>query len=539
MGKSLKIALAQRNFLVGDIEGNAAIICADIDAAAILGADLVLFPELALTGYPPEDLLQRPDLMARCQQQLARIAAHNPAIGVVLGHPHLEQDTLYNSASVFHHGQRLALAHKQQLPNYRVFDEQRYFSAGEHSCVVEFAGYRLGLLICEDIWHPEPIAQLHQQGAEILLSLNASPFDMTKLDERLSVLEACSAESELPVVYVNLLGGQDELIFDGHSLVVDSHGRVTHELPQFKPALALVEFHGVEPQPLPRPILPSVDAQVYQALVLAVRDYITKNKFNGAVLGLSGGIDSALTLAIAVDAIGADKVQAVMMPFTYTSDMSQTDAQTQASAMGVAFDNVSIEPMFRAFEQQLTPLFAGAAKDTTEENLQARIRGVLLMALSNKSGKILLTTGNKSELAVGYCTLYGDMCGGFAVIKDLPKQWVYRLSRYRNSLSAVIPERVIDRPPSAELAPDQVDQDSLPAYDILDDMLERYVEWDQSVAEIVAAGHIEADVRRVIRLVDINEYKRRQGAVGPRVTPRAFGKDRRYPITSGFGKSNW
>ncbi|WP_298442549.1 NAD+ synthase [uncultured Ferrimonas sp.] len=539
MSKSLNIALAQRNYVVGDIEANAAAICKDIDAAVQQGADLVLFPELALTGYPPEDLLLRPDLYQRCVEQLALIQHHNPAVGVIVGHPHRQDGELYNSASLFHNGQTLALTHKQKLPNYRVFDEQRYFACGSSSCVVEFAGHRLGLLICEDIWHPEPVAQLRQQGAEILLSLNASPFDMTKLDERLNVLEACSAEAQVPVVYLNLLGGQDELIFDGHSMVVDSRGRITHELPQFESTLAVVNFVDGEPQAGERTAPPSTEAQIYNALVLSVRDYINKNRFSGAVLGLSGGIDSALTLAIAADAIGPEKVQAVMMPFKYTSDISQTDAAAQAQAMGVSYDSVSIEPMFDAFMGQLAPMFAGTKPDTTEENLQARTRGVLLMALSNKTGKILLTTGNKSELAVGYCTLYGDMCGGFAVIKDLPKQLVYSLSRYRNSLSAVIPERVITRPPSAELAPDQVDQDSLPPYDVLDDMLERYVEQDQSVADIVAAGHIEADVRRVIRLVDLNEYKRRQAAVGPRVTPRAFGKDRRYPITSGFGKRNW
>lgn len=539
MSRSLNLALAQRNYVVGDIEGNAAAILKDIDQAAQSGADLVMFPELALTGYPPEDLLLRPDLMQRCSEQLAIIEHHNPDIGVLLGHPHQQDGQLFNSASLFYQGERLALTHKQKLPNYRVFDEQRYFASGDNTAVVEFKGHKLGLLICEDIWHPEPVAQLNEQGAEILLSINASPFNMVKLDERLTVLEACSAEAQLPVVYLNLLGGQDELIFDGHSMVVDKQGHITHELPQFESQLALVEFVDGEPSAGTRAELPCQDAQVYNALVLAVRDYVNKNRFNGAVLGLSGGIDSALTLAIAADAIGADKVQAVMMPYAYTSDISRNDAAEQAEAMGVHYDSVSIEPMFDSFMGQLAPMFEGTARDTTEENLQARIRGVLLMALSNKSGKILLTTGNKSELAVGYCTLYGDMCGGFAVIKDLPKQLVYRLARYRNTISQVIPERVITRPPSAELAPDQIDQDSLPPYDLLDDMLERYVERDQSVADIVAAGHNEDDVRRVIRLVDLNEYKRRQAAVGPRVTPRAFGKDRRYPITSGFGKRNW
>ncbi|SHH79540.1 NAD+ synthase [Ferrimonas marina] len=540
MSKQLTVALAQRNFVVGAIEANGEAICQDIDRAREQGADLILFSELAITGYPPEDLLLRPDLMSRVEVALSQVEAAAQGIAVLVGHPHRDTDgELYNSASLFVEGQRQALAHKQKLPNYRVFDEERYFHTGDQTCVVEFKGHRLALLICEDIWHPEPIQSAQEQGAEILLSINASPFDMTKLDERLNVLEACSAESGAPVVYLNQVGGQDELVFDGHSMVVDAQGRITQELAQFESELALVQFVDGQPQPGQRLPLPSVEAQVYDALVLAVRDYIGKNGFPGAVLGLSGGIDSALTLAIAADAIGADKVKAVMMPYRYTSSMSLEDAEAEAKALGVEYEVVPIEPMFDGFMQTLTPLFAGAQKDTTEENLQARIRGVLLMALSNKSGRILLTTGNKSELAVGYCTLYGDMCGGFAVIKDLPKQLVYALSRFRNTRSAVIPERVITRPPSAELAPDQVDQDSLPPYDVLDDILERYVEQDQGLAEIVAAGHQEADVRRVIRLTDINEYKRRQAAVGPRVTPRAFGKDRRYPITSGFGKQNW
>ncbi|GAA5194020.1 NAD+ synthase [Ferrimonas gelatinilytica] len=538
MSKQFTLALAQRNFVVGAIEGNGETICQDIERARQAGADLVLFSELAVTGYPPEDLLLRSDLMTRVDAVLAEIQAASTDIAVVVGHPvQDESGALYNAASVFENGERLALARKQKLPNYRVFDEERYFEEGEETCMVTVRGHKLAILICEDIWHTEPVQQA--QGAEILLTLNASPFDMTKLDERLNVLEACSAESDAAVVYLNQVGGQDELVFDGHSMVVDAAGRVTQELPQFEESFALVHFVDGQPQPAKRAALPSVEAQVYNALVMSVRDYITKNGFPGAVLGLSGGIDSALTLAIAADAIGADKVRAVMMPYRYTSSMSLEDAEAEARALGVEYDVAPIEPMFDGFLSALSPMFEGKPRDTTEENLQARIRGVFLMALSNKSGRLLLTTGNKSEMAVGYCTLYGDMCGGFAVIKDLPKQWVYRLSVYRNSVSPVIPERVITRPPSAELAPDQVDQDSLPPYDVLDDILERYVERDESVAQMVAAGHQEADVRRVVRLTDINEYKRRQAAVGPRVTPRAFGKDRRYPITSGFGRTNW
>ncbi|MBY6188051.1 NAD+ synthase [Marinobacter hydrocarbonoclasticus] len=539
MSKQLVVALAQVNLTVGAIEENAQKCLEWAAQAEQQGADLVLFPELALTGYPPEDLLLRPDCLARVDEALAQLKAYAGDIALLVGHPALTEQGLMNRATLIHKGETLGCVDKQRLPNYRVFDEERYFEPADHSAVIPFKGHQLGVLICEDIWHPEPVKRLAEQGADLLLTLNASPFDVSKLDERLDVLEACTAESGLAVVYLNQVCGQDELIFDGHSLVMDAEGHLCHELPQFEQALQLVRFVDGQPDRGERHPLPSKEAQVYNALVLAVRDYVGKNGFNGAVLGLSGGIDSALTLAIAADALGADKVQAVMMPFKYTSSMSIEDAKAQADALGVTYDVVSIEPMFDAFMGQLAPMFEGTSKDTTEENLQARARGVLLMALSNKSGKILLTTGNKSEMAVGYCTLYGDMCGGFAVIKDLPKMLVYRLSVYRNTLSAVIPERVITRPPSAELAPDQVDQDSLPPYDVLDDILERYVERDQSLEEIVAAGHREADVRRVIRLTDINEYKRRQAAVGPRITPRAFGKDRRYPITSGFGKRNW
>ncbi|MBY5993426.1 NAD+ synthase [Ferrimonas balearica] len=539
MSKQLVVALAQLNLTVGAIEENTDKILAWTAKAEAQGADLVLFPELALTGYPPEDLLLRPDCLARVDAALARLKAYPGEAAMLVGHPADSEPGLRNRASLIHQGQCLGHVDKQRLPNYRVFDEDRYFEPADHSAVIPFKGHQLGVLICEDIWHPGPVRQVTEQGADLLLTLNASPFDMAKLDERLDVLEACTAESGLSVIYLNQICGQDELIFDGHSLVMDAAGHICHELPQFEEALQLVRFTDGQPDEGARHPLPEQDAQVYNALVLAVRDYVGKNGFKGAVLGLSGGIDSALTLAVAADALGAEKVQAVMMPFKYTSSMSLEDAKGQADALEVDYEVVSIEPMFDAFMGQLAPLFEGTEKDTTEENLQARARGVLLMALSNKSGKILLTTGNKSEMAVGYCTLYGDMCGGFAVIKDLPKLLVYRLARYRNTLSPVIPERVITRPPSAELAPDQVDQDSLPPYDVLDDILERYVERDQGLDEIVAAGHNEQDVRRVIRLTDINEYKRRQAAVGPRITPRAFGKDRRYPITSGFGKRNW
>ncbi len=456
-----------------------------------------------------------------------------------MGHPWREDGRLYNAASFYFQGQLLGRYYKQRLPNYRVFDEQRYFTAGEQACVVDFKGHRLGLLICEDLWFSEPAQAAKAGGAELLLSINASPYHMYKVLERQAVMQARCRETALPLVYLNQVCGQDELVFDGQSKVFDAEGRVVQRLEAFEEVLAPVRFLDGVPQPGPvcAPLEPV--AEVYQALVLAVHDYITKNGFAGAVLGLSGGIDSALTLAIAVDALGADRVQAVMMPFRYTAQMSVEDAREEAELLGVEFDILSIEPMFEAFMGQLAPLFEGTTRDTTEENLQARCRGVVLMALSNKRRRLVLTTGNKSEMAVGYATLYGDMAGGFDVLKDVPKTLVYKLSSYRNTLGYVIPQRVIDRPPSAELAPDQVDQDSLPPYDDLDAILELYVERDASVADIVAAGYDEAVVRKVIRLVDINEYKRRQAAVGPRVTVRNFGKDRRYPITSGFGKQNW
>lgn len=541
---TLTIALAQLNMLVGDIEGNAQKIITTTHSQAQSGAELVVFPELALTGYPPEDLLLRPDLMLRVNAQLALIAQASHEAAVLVGHPWLDDGKLYNALSVYANGQLLIRYYKQKLPNYGVFDELRYFSAGDKTALLEFNGVRLGLLICEDLWFDAPVDALHAAGADMILSINASPYDQEKPLVRQRLLEGHCRRTDLPLVYLNQIGGQDELVFDGCSKVFNAQGEMTHRLAAFAEQVEQVQLHkqngAVTIAPMAQPaVVQSLLAQTYQALVLAVRDYVTKNGFQGAVLGLSGGIDSALTLAIAVDALGADKVQAVMMPFRYTADISVADAKEEAEILGVEFDIVSIEPMFDAFMQQLAPMFAGTERDTTEENLQARCRGVMLMALSNKRRRLVLTTGNKSEMAVGYATLYGDMAGGFDVLKDVPKTLVFQLSEYRNTLSYVIPQRVIDRPPSAELAPDQVDQDSLPAYDILDAILHAYVEQDKSVAELVAMGFEEEVVRKVIRLVDINEYKRRQAAVGPRITHRNFGKDRRYPITSGFGRANW
>lgn len=540
MPSHLTLALAQLNPTVGAIEANTQLMLAAAADATEQGAELVLFPELAVTGYPPEDLLYRDDLHRRVASALNELAAASQNIALVVGHPWRDEDgKLYNAASFFYQGELKGRYFKQLLPNYGVFDEKRYFTAGTEPCVIEFKGHRLGLLICEDVWEPAPMAGLKAAGADLVLSLNASPYHRGKAWIRKDLLAQRSRDNGLPLVYLNLVGGQDELVFDGRSKVFNAEGELTQSLSAFADELALVHFE--QGAPVPGTIQPVLEplAEVYQALVLATRDYVNKNGFNGAVLGLSGGIDSALTLAIAVDALGKDKVQAVMMPFRYTASISVEDAREEAERLGVEFDIVSIEPMFDAFMGQLAPLFAGTERDTTEENLQARSRGVLLMAISNKRRRLVLTTGNKSEVAVGYCTLYGDMVGGFAPIKDVPKTLVFELSRYRNTLGYVIPQRVIDRPPSAELAPDQLDQDSLPPYDVLDAILEGYVEQDKSLEDLLAAGFDEADVRRVIKLVDINEYKRRQSAVGPRITARNFGKDRRYPITSGFGKTNW
>ncbi|AGS60453.1 NAD+ synthase [Proteus mirabilis] len=538
MSRKLKLALAQLNWVVGDIEGNCERMLATVKAQE--DADLVLFSELALCGYSPEDLLFRPDFQQRCEEQLVRLEQASKKTAIVVGHPWWQNGTIYNALSFFYQGELQARYFKQQLPNYGVFDEKRYFQQGNERCVVPFKGYHLGLLICEDIWINEPIDALKQAGADLVLSINASPYSREKPHIRTQLIKEHCQRTHLPVVYLNQIGGQDELVFDGCSKVFDERGTITHRLAAFDEQVAVVEFDELTIVPM-QDAAPELSplAQVYQALVLATRDYVTKNGFKGAILGLSGGIDSGLTVAIAVDALGKESVQAVMMPFRYTSEMSIHDAKEQADLLGVEFDTVSIEPMFDAFMDQLSPMFKGSAVDTTEENLQARCRAVILMAMSNKRRRLVLTTSNKSESAVGYSTLYGDMAGGFDVLKDVPKTLVFELAKYRNTLSPAIPQRVIDRPPSAELAPGQTDQDNLPPYDILDALLEGYVEQDKSVSDLVAAGFDEAIVRKVVKLVEINEYKRRQAPVGPRITSRNFGKDRRYPITSGFGRHNW
>ncbi|MCL0004055.1 NAD+ synthase [Providencia rettgeri] len=539
MSRKLNISLAQLNWLVGDIEGNCDRMLQVVSEQAP-NTDIVMFSELSLTGYPPEDLIFRADFEDRCLVQLDRLQKASQETAIIVGHPWYEGDDIYNALSFFYQGKLHARYFKQELPNYGVFDEPRYFTADEKSCVVEFKGYQLGLLICEDIWYDEPVDAVKGAGAEILLTINASPYDIHKEHIRTDLLVEHCKRTHMPIVYLNQVGGQDELVFDGGSKVIANKGKQIFKLAEFKEQVITVQFDElalvsegsvfIENDPV---------AQVYQALVMSTRDYINKNGFNGAILGLSGGIDSGLTVAIAVDAIGKEHVQAVMMPFRYTSEMSIHDAKEQADLLGVEFDIVSIEPMFDAFMAQLTPMFEGTAVDTTEENLQARCRAVILMAMSNKRRRLVLTTSNKSESAVGYSTLYGDMAGGFDVLKDVPKTLVFELAKYRNTLSPAIPQRVIDRPPSAELAPGQLDQDSLPPYDVLDALLEGYVEKDLSVNDLIKLGFNKDVVRKVVRLVDINEYKRRQAPVGPRITMRNFGKDRRYPITSGFGRKNW
>lgn len=531
---SLKIAIAQINFLVGNIAANVQHIINTAHAAREMGADIVLFPELTVTGYPAEDLLLRKDFIAAANNAIYTLAEQVKDIAIVVGFPEYDGEHLYNSAVVLHQGVTLATYRKQALPNYGVFDEQRYFAEGTQPCVFEFNGTFIGLTICEDVWQGGIITATKQAGAELLLTLNASPFNAGKIDQREAVICAQIKAAQIPLVYVNQIGGQDELIFDGASFVADTDGEIVFRAAEFEEQLSVIEFH--DGLPVPSHCAPQYQetAGVYQALVLGIKDYVRKNGFSGAILGLSGGIDSALVLALAVDALGADKVEAVLMPSRYTQDMSNEDAVLQADAMGVHYHIVPIEPAVNAFTGMLADIFAGTKKDTTEENIQARCRGVILMAMSNKQGRLLLTTGNKSEMSVGYATLYGDMAGGFAPIKDVPKLLVYALANYRNTISAVIPERVITRPPSAELAPDQVDADSLPPYEILDPILERYVEQDQSAEDIIAAGFKREDVARAISLVDRNEYKRRQSPPCIRITSRAFGRDRRYPITSGY-----
>ncbi|GGJ00139.1 NAD+ synthase [Halopseudomonas pertucinogena] len=540
MTASVRIVLAQLNLQVGDIRGNLQrLIDAANHARDDQQADVILFPELALCGYPPEDLLLRSNMQQRIEQALNELAERVPDIHVVVGYPWQQDGRSFNRAAVLAGGRIVVTYDKQKLPNYKVFDEKRYFAEGSEPCVVDIKGVPVALSICEDIWHPEPMRTAREAGARLMLCINASPFHMGKQIEREDTLRARCAEGGMPILYVNQVGGQDELVFDGGSLAMAANGDVALRAPAFAEGLhvvdATLEGQSVTLQQGHLEPLPELEASIYEALVVGVRDYVTKNGFKSVLLGLSGGLDSSLTMAVAVDALGADRVEAVMMPYHYTSEISIHDAAEQATNQGVTYRVLPIAPMVQAFMDTLAPVFAGTAADTTEENLQARCRAVLLMALSNKSGALVLTTSNKSEVAVGYSTLYGDMAGGFDVLKDVPKTMAYRLAEYRNTLGPVIPQRVIDRPPSAELAPGQKDEDSLPPYPVLDEMLRLYIEHDQSAREIIDAGFDEALVTRVLGMVDRNEYKRRQAPIGPRVTQRGFGRDRRMPITAKWG----
>ncbi|MGA9852133.1 MAG: NAD+ synthase [Gammaproteobacteria bacterium] len=539
MNPTFRIVMAQLNLLVGDVPGNVGkIMAAALRSRDEFQAQLVVFPELTLTSYPPEDLLFHSGLRREVEQGVQRLVRDLHGIDVLVGYPLYEDGRIYNVASVIGGGAVRATYRKQELPNYSVFDEKRYFTAGKGAVLVDIAGASLGLNVCEDIWHAGPPGRAVKAGARLLLIPNASPFELGKQAQRVQELRRRATDAGVPLVYVNLVGGQDELVFDGGSLVVNADGHVAVRAPSFEEGLYPVDFsmNGNRIEAVPGEVHTdrSEEESVYRAIVMGVRDYATKNKFKRVVVGLSGGIDSALTLAIAVDALGQRNVSAVMMPSRYTSKLSVEEAARQAKTLGVEYQSISIEPAFEAFLQSLATALNEGITGVTEQNIQARCRGVLLMALSNRSGRLLLTTGNKSELAVGYATLYGDMAGGFAPLKDVTKTLVYRLARHRNTLSPAIPEAVIERAPSAELAPGQKDSDSLPPYEILDPILTAYVEDDKTVAEIVALGYDEIIVKHVAKMVQNAEYKRRQSPPGVRVSRRSFGRDRRYPITSGY-----
>lgn len=534
---NLKIVINQLNFLVGDIEGNSEIIVNSIrHAKSKLKADCIVFTELAMIGYPPEDLLDRSNVLMRIKLALAKIKDEAADVCVILGLPWIENDKQYNAAIVIQNAKITAKYYKMALPNYSVFDEKRYFHEGSKPCVININGASVGVTICEDVWDAEPMRLTKAAGAEVVININASPYHVGKQTQRELQVAARGKENNLPIIYVNQVGGQDELVFDGGSFAMDREQNILFRAPSCEQSMHLIEYNAktkdLSTGELMNPIQNDIPA-TYDVLVYGLKEYVDKNGFAGGIIGLSGGIDSALVLALAVDALGAERVHAVMMPSQYTSDMSLEDAKQLAANFKVKYSVCEIDSLVNAFNVSLKPLFDGSGKDTTEENIQARIRGVLLMALSNKFGKMVISTGNKSEMAVGYATLYGDMAGGFAPLKDAPKTLVYELTRYRNSLEHLIPTRIIDRPPSAELAPDQKDEDSLPPYDELDSILEMFIELDKSRDEIISQGFNEETVSRIIKMVFQNEYKRRQAPPGIKITKRAFGKDRRYPITSG------
>ena len=544
MSSEINIGLAQINVVVGGIEHNVDRIIEFAEKAREQQCDLLVCAELVLTAYPPEDLLLRPGFNSRVEQQLQRLCESVTGIDLIVGYPKKTEQGLFNMGALISNGKVTQEYAKMDLPNYSVFDEKRYFIAGNDYCVFDYKGIKLGLTVCEDIWHHGPVEGAVERGAEVIININGSPYHSKKIEERNTVVCEKAKALNTPVVYVNQVGGQDELVFDGASFACDANGELVHQMTSFEEALSSVSIvkdqsnisiKGTEMVAEQQPL-----ESIYNALVLGVGDYVRKNGFKKVVIGLSGGIDSALTTTIAVDALGPENVDVIMMPFRYTSDISKHDAHEEAEALGINYHVVSIEPMYDAFVKQLSPIFGDRPQDTTEENIQARCRGLSLMAFSNKTGAMVLTTGNKSEMSVGYATLYGDMVGGYNAIKDVPKILVYELAKYRNTISQVIPERVITREPSAELRPDQIDSDSLPPYEILDPILELYVEQDCPPAEIVAKGYAKEHVSQVIRMVDRNEYKRQQAAPGVRITKRAFGRDRRYPITSGFRpKVDW
>jgi len=538
MSNNLRIVAAQINTLVGDIYGNTQKVIINANRARDeFNASLIIFPELVLTGYPPEDLLLRPELYQRLKSAISLIKKSVKNIHIIIGYPELIAKKHYNTAAIIYNGKILATYHKNQLPNYGVFDEKRYFEPGTHNCIFKLCGQKIALSICEDMWFPDSMRQAKQAGAKLMLSINSSPFDFNKLDLREKILRQRVREGKMPVIYVNTIGGQDELVFDGSSMVLDAKGKITQRAPCFEEVLLPIDI-AITKQltPVAKPLPPkyAVAELVYKALVIGTRDYIEKNHFPGVVIGISGGIDSALVAAIAVDAIGPERVEGMYLPSHFSRQLSKDISYQLANNLQIKLSEISIEPIFQAYLKSLKKEFQGLPQDTTEENLQARCRGTILMAESNKKGLLVLSTGNKSENAVGYATLYGDMAGGFCVLKDVPKTLVYLLANYRNQLTKVIPAAAITRPPSAELATDQKDSDTLPPYPVLDAILERYVELDQDETTIVRAGFAIATVAKVIRMVKHSEYKRRQAPPGIRITPRAFGKDRRYPITSGY-----
>lgn len=535
-GSPYSIVLAQINLIVGDISGNLAkMVEACRQAKSQWQAQLIVFPELTICGYLAEDLMLRPDFLHTCQQALQQLQQQVTDIDMLVGHPMLTAQGVQNCASYIRQGKIIATYAKQELPNYGVFDEKRYFTAGHSAAIIDFQGYKLAIAICEDLWHPMVASQAKQAGADLILSMNASPFDNQNIQRRKEVIQQRAKENAIAILYTANVGGHDEVVFDGGSFAVNNQGQICVQAPMFEEALIPIALQQ-NLQPLAGEKIAALSplAALYQALVLAVRDYTYKNHFKSAMLGVSGGIDSAIVLAIAVDALGAENVHAVFLPSRYNSAMSMEDSIKLCENLGVKYSTISIEPIFNAFTSALTEEFQDLAHDKTEENIQARCRGTLLMAISNKKGALLLTTGNKDEMAVGYATLYGDMAGGFALIKDVFKMDVYALANYRNHIAPVIPQRIIDRPPSAELAPDQTDQDTLPPYPILDAILRAYIEQDQSPEQIIALGFDENTVRQVIHMVNISEYKRYQAAPGPKVSPRAFGRERRYPIVNGF-----